>query len=274
MSTELVVLNNTAIQQGGLGLTNSKLFALKPSTIELVQGMSRAEGAIPGKLRISDTGQHFDEMQLVMLFEPVQQRAYFEGAEMTKGAKLCFSTDNEHPHDRAQVPQAANCARCPMQDWTKWRETKKKEDLPKCKQYWHVLVSDRVTQLPYYLNVKTTSISAFEQGMGQLAKLIALMKSRGENPNIFDVSFKISPVKVGPNYQYAFKEFAPIKAEDRAKFGAIFLDFANRRVNNSQEQAEAEAAAEAEVVIPDTSFVQTPAAAAPVTINQAGEIVI
>ncbi len=137
MSTDLVVLNNIAIQTGGLGLTNSKLFALKPSTIELVQGMSRAEGAIPGKLRISDTGQHFDEMQLVMLFEPVQQRAYFEGSEMTKAAKLCFSTDNDHPHDRAQVPQAANCDRCPMQDWTKWRGDKKKENLPKCKQYWH-----------------------------------------------------------------------------------------------------------------------------------------
>ncbi len=100
------------------------------------------------------------------------------------------------------------------------------------------------------------------------------MKSRGENPNIFDVSFKIYPVKNGANYQMGFKEFAPVGKDDRAKFGAIFLDFANRKFNNSNEQAEAEAAAEAEVVIPDVAFTEAPAAPTVRTVNPQGEIVI
>lgn len=273
MSTSLVPLGQTDIQKGGLGL-NSKIFQLKPSTIELVQAMSKAEGAIPGKLRISDTGQHYDQMQVVMLFEPTQQRAYFEGEEFTKDSKMCFSLDNVKPHDRAKVPQAMKCAGCNKASWDKYRQTKVRADLPKCREYWHLVLADRVTQLPYYLNVKGTSIPDFEKAMGQVAKLIGLMQASGENPNIFDISFKIQSVKTPGSTVYTLKvtDVAPLKKEDRPKFGAIFLDFANRKANNqvlAEEEAEATAA---EVNIPSGVTIDAAVVEAPTSV--AGEMII
>jgi hypothetical protein len=268
MSTELVVLGQADIQKGGIGL-NSKIFKLTPSTIELVQKMSRAEGAIPGKLRVTDTNQHFDEMQVVMLLEPVEQRAYFEGQDYSKDSKLCFSLDNVRPHDRAAAPQAMTCANCPKASWEKYRQSKKREDLPKCKEYWHVVLADRVTQLPYYLNVRGTSIQPFVKAMRTVVKLIHLMKANGENPNVFDVSFKIYPVaqEKGTYYTLGFKDIAPLKKEDRPAFGALFLEFANRKAEMAEEIAAEEAEATNEAAVNDAI---SEAPSAPVT----GEIVI
>jgi hypothetical protein len=269
MGTELVVLGQTDIMKGGLGL-NSKAFQMKPSTIELVQPTSRAEGAIPGKLRISDTGQHYDEMQVVMLFEPVEQRAYFEGQDFNKDSKLCFSLDNVAPHDKAKVPQAMTCANCPKASWEKYRQTKAREDLPKCKEYWHLVLADRVTKLPYYLNVRGTSIAPFIKAMGVVVKMIHLMKAQGQSPNVFDISFKIYPTKK-PGEAYftlGFKDIAPLAAEARPDFGAIFLDFANRKANAvSNEEEDATPVAENAI---NNAVVEQ--ASAPVVLE--GEIVI
>jgi hypothetical protein len=305
MSTSLTVLGQSDIQKGGLGL-GSKIFQLKPSTIELVQAMSKAEGAVPGKLRISDTGQHYDEMQVVMLFEPTQQRSYFEGEEFSKDSKICFSLDNVEPHSKAKIAQAPFCKSCPKASWEKYRQTKLRSDLPKCREYWHLVLADRVTQLPYYLNVKGTSIPPFEQKMGAVAKMIGLMQAqaqaedqqlvaanpgdtdlatavakdlfhplRAAKPNIFDISFKIRSVKPSKSQVYMLDVFdiAPLKKEDRPKFGAIFLDFANRKANNliAAEGAEAEAAA-AETSIPSGVIIDAAVIEAPTSV--AGEIVI
>lgn len=289
MGTDLVVLGQQDIVRGGLGL-NSKIFSITPSTVEVVQKMTRAEGAVPGKLRITDTNQHFEEMQVVMLFEPVEQRAYFEGSEYTKDSKLCFSTDNVVPHDKAKIPQAMKCASCPKASWEKYRQTKERADLPKCKEYWHVVLADRVTQLPYYLNVRGTSIQPFIKAMKVLVKMIHLMKASAEAeneqiikanpevaaavstgawhpllkpmPNVFDVSFKlyVVPQDKGTYFTLGFKDIAPLKAEDRPKFGAIFLDFANRKAQGALKIEEEEAAAEAEAAEAEvaTSFTEQP----------------
>ena len=309
MANELVVLGQTDIQLGGQGL-NSRIFSVSPSTIEVVQKMSRAEGAIPGKLRISDTGQHFDEMQLVMLVEPMEQRAYFEGNDYSKDSKLCFSLDNSEPHEKAKVVQAPKCGyrdangrfvpTCPKASWEKWRQTKNREDLPKCKEYWHCVLADRVTQLPYYMNVRGKSIEPFVKAMKVVVKMIHLMKAQvmADNealaatntevreamaagkwhaamqpyPNVFDVSFKIYcvPQEKGTYYTLGFKDIAPLKKEDRSKFGALFLEFANKKANYAAAAIEAEqqaAAAEDETSV-DSAVIEPPAG--PVT----GEIVI
>lgn len=260
MSTQLVVLGQTDIQKGGLGLM-SKAFQVKPSTIELVQKMSRAEGAVPGKLRITDTNQHFDEMQVVMLFEPVEQRAYFEGNEYSKDSKLCFSLDNVEPHEKAKVIQAAKCSACPKASWEKYRQTKDRADIPKCKEYWHLVLADRVTKLPYYLNVRGTSIAPFLKAMGVVAKMIHLMRASGQNPNVFDISFKIYPVaqEKGTYYTLGFKDIAPLKMEDRAEFGALFLDFANRKANSQIAQEEEEAAVATAATV-DAAIIEAPSA--------------
>jgi hypothetical protein len=238
----------TAIQAGGIGLSG-RLFQLKPSTIEIVQKMTRQEGAIPGKLRDTATNVHYDEMQVVMLFEPVEQRAYFEGDDFSKDSKLCFSLDNLKPHEKAAVPQAMHCghydpkgryvAQCKRADWTAYRKVKIKENLPKCRSYWHLVLADRLTKLPYYFNVKGKSIAAFEVAMQRVASIIALMQASGETPNIFDVSFRIfvTQEKGAPNYILGVKDIAPLAKEARADFGALFLEFSSRRAQGQVQDA-------------------------------------
>lgn len=273
MSTELVVLGQGDLEKGGLGLS-SKLFQLKPSTIDLVQNTTRMEKKIPGMLRVTDTNTLYPEMQVVMLFEPTEQRAYFEGQEYSKDSKICFSLDNKKPHDRAKVVQAVDCAHCPKASWERWRTTKAKEDLPKCKEYFHVVLADRVTQLPYYLNVRGKSIDPFKKAMSQVAKMIALMRAQGQRPNIFDVSFKIFgvPQEQGTYFTLGFKDIAPLKQEDRAKFGELFLDFINRKaqgaVVDADESEQSEAPLPSEAAAVDAAVTEAPSA--PIS----GEIVI
>lgn len=273
MSTDLVHIGDgsQSIQAGGIGL-GGRLFQLKPATIEIVQKMTRQEGAIPGKLRDTSCNQHYDEMHMVMLFEPTEQRAYFEGDDFTRDSKLCFSLDNLKPHDKAKIPQAMACGyynaqgryvtQCAKADWAKYRQTKLKADMPKCRNYWHLVLADRLTQLPYYMNVKGASIAVFEKAMQQVARLIGLMQANGEKPNIFDVSFKIyvTQEKGAPNYILGIKDIARLKPEDREAFGAIFLDFAQRRQQGLVQDA---AASEDAVVAASTAAVEASATEAP-----------
>lgn len=282
MSTDLVVLNNQALAQGGLGL-DSRLFKLKPATLELVQSTTKQEGAIPGKLRVTATNDHFDEMKVVLLVPPVEQRAkYKKGKDFSRDAKECFSLDNVQPHAKAKNPPALYCATCPAGDinWEKWRKTKDPADLPSCSKYWHLALADRTTQMIYYFNVKGTSITFFEQGMQNVARLINSMEAnvRAENkqlkaaydkavaetpadgkapeapvykpmPNIFDVTFTISVAKSKDDvFVVQFKNFLALRPDDRAEFGALYLDFVTRKSQGNvatAEESEAEAAATA-----------------------------
>lgn len=230
MSEALTVLDlNVQLAKGGIGL-GSKLFKVNPASIQLTQRMTQGENIIPGKIRVKETGQHFDEMQLVLLFEPVERRSYFEGADYSPDNQVCFSMDCVQPSPKAKVPQALYCANCAKGSWEKFRVSGKREDVPPCKNYWHCLVVDRVTQLPYYLDIRSTSIKPFMKAMQNIARIVALLQTQGKNPNIFDFSFKIYPVseKNGQYYTYGFKDVAPISEADRTKFGNIYVDFLNR----------------------------------------------
>ena len=75
MGTELTVLNNTvlAIQKGGLGVDfNNPLFRLEPATLSIVQKNTTVEGAKQGFLRISETGDQFEEVWATMLAMPTE----------------------------------------------------------------------------------------------------------------------------------------------------------------------------------------------------------
>lgn len=264
-TTALTVVNNVTaldIQRGGLGF-NSKLFQLKPATIQLTQRMSRQEGAIPGKLRVKETGELFDEMHLVLLFEPVERRSCFEGEDFSPDNQICFSLDNVQPHSKAKVPQAMYCASCPKASWERYRQTGQRKDMPTCKNYWHNIVVDRVTQMPYYLDVRGASIRPYTAAMQNIARLMALMQSQGMTPNIFDISFKIKPIADPKNtyFMFGFSEFAPINnKEDKEKFGNLFLEFVNRRNQNLddelQEKAETEGYIDGEIVTSGTPNTQ------------------
>jgi hypothetical protein len=259
----------------------SRLFTLKPSTIELVSKSSQQEGVTPGMLRNTATNEHFSEMRVVMLYEPQEQRALFKKGEYSKDAKICFSLTNVSPHPAAKEPKSLYCDACPMGDiaWKTYRDAKKKgvtgEALsalkPPCGKYWHLFIADRNTKAPHYLNVRGLSVSAFEAAAQNFARIFALMISNtrlenkkiaeynAANPadqkplvplpqSVSDVIWKIvftiyvtQPIK-GGQYALGFRDFAVMKPEDYAEFGTIISDIAERRAAGTlQSQAEAEA---------------------------------
>lgn len=243
MSTELTVLNNNnslALQGVGASFFQN---LLKPGNIKIHQPTTKVDGTV-GKLYIAETNQEFDEMQLVLLFEPVTRRRYYEGDDFSADNLLCFSLDNIAPHKNAKFPQAMTCAGCEKGSWERYRETHDRRDIPPCRPYEHLLVVDRITQLPYYLDITGTSMdrqlpNGFWKGMQQIARLMALAKSQGQNPNVFDFSFVVYPQKTQgkPYYTLGFKNFALIKDEDKDKFGSIYLEFLNRG-NKVEEEPE------------------------------------
>ena len=279
MSDALVILNNqTDLAVGGIGL-DSNLFKLKPATLEIVQRTSRQEGAEPGRFRVTATNEHFDKMNLVLLMNPIMQREFYpKGAEFGRDSKACFSLDNIQPHAKAKDPQAMLCATCPKGDinWERWRTTKNANDLPPCKAYYHLIVADRATQMPYYFNVKGRSVEPFKQGMQNVARLIAAIQAsvKAENrtiaaqnianaavagyvaqslkpmPNIFDITFPVSIASQssasGISYVLVVGKPIQMNAEGKAEFGALYLDFAKRKAVGAvqtAEESEAEAAA-------------------------------
>src|SRR5208337_2448420 len=202
MSNALTVLNtNTAIEQGGLGVDfNNPLFRLEPSTLSIVQKNSTVEGAIQGNLRITETGDQFDTMWATLLMMPVEGRQYHIGnpSEMNRVPEnlMCFSTDMVVPHAKSRIPQAINCASCPKADWGPWREYKEANNgqtdkalIPSCDRSYKALLIDDKYKLPLRMYLRSDSREPFEKGMQNLARVIAMLKAQGKNPNIFDVKF-------------------------------------------------------------------------------------
>lgn len=283
MSEALVVLNSSVPAVQGVGLS-SKLFKLKPSTIELVQKSTRQEGATPGKFRDISNNRHFDTLHVVMLIEPVEQRQWFKGQEFKKENKMCFSLDNIQPHPRAQAPPAMYCNSCPMGDvnWAKWRQTRDPKDLPPCSKYWHLVIATRDGRMPYYFNIKGTGVSVFEHNMDEFGRMLYewSMNVKNENkmiaeansklepgvepkpllplPNIFDISFHITPKLQNGVWVPESSDFKAVRPEDRKDFGDMYVDFVASRTQIQYADAEetevnaavSEAPAQAAVVLP------------------------
>jgi hypothetical protein len=288
LSEALTVVNNVAPLEKVEAQKNalSRLFQLKPATLELVSKATRQEGAVPGTFRVTSTNEKFDEIRAVILFEPVEQRALYTKGEYSKDAKLCFSLDNIQPHSKAKDPKAMYCEICPFGDknWEKYREAKKKGVtgdalsalVPPCKKYWHLFIADRQTKMPYYFNVKGTSVTPFEQAMQNIARLFQLIigNIKLENQKILAENAKVGPEQQKPlitlpqsvgdiiwqisftmythqpqkggQFVLGLKDFAVMKPEDQAEFGSILQDFIARRAAGkvqSQMDSEAEAAA-------------------------------
>jgi hypothetical protein len=280
MSNEALVTQQNALQVGGVGM-GAGLFKARPSMIELVQKTSRQENVIYGQFRVISTNEHLgSKVRVVLLAVPQPQREWFDGADFNKSSKQCFSIDNIQPHPHAPNAPAMFCRTCPKGDlnWETWRKTKDPKDLPPCSMYWHLLVADRTTQTPYYLNVKGKSALPFKQAMEQqmsgiLQKLFANVKaenkklgytySQQENrfvdtpgfvtegdkkppmplPNIFDISFNISASsKDGGPYVMKFDDFKLMSPEDKAEFGQLYLDIVASRVQLAQPNEEEQAA--------------------------------
>ena len=189
MSEAIVVSGsgNQALQLGGIGV-GARMFRARPSTLELVHKSSRAENVKYGEFRVVTTNEHLgNKIRVVLLAVPQEQREWFDGQTFSKESKKCFSLDGIQPHPRAACPPAMFCKSCPKGDlnWLKWRQTKQASDLPPCSAYYHLLIADRQTQTPYYLNIKGKSFLPFKQAMelqmqGLLAKLMSNVRAENK----------------------------------------------------------------------------------------------
>jgi hypothetical protein len=270
----LVIVNNSVPQDIVVAQKMSalsRLFQVKPSSLELVSKATRQENAEPGTFRVTSTNEKFKEMRVVMLFEPQEQREMYRKGEYTKDAKECFSLNNFQPHALAKQPPALYCSSCPMGEtmWAGWRKAKDHGVvgdqltalLPRCRRFWHLFIVDRNTKLPYYVNIKGVSVKPFEVAMQQTARLFAMivanLKAEAKAGKevvlpssvadlIWKISFTMFPELKQGTWQFGFKDFKVLNEEDAAEFGAIYQDFLSRRQAGqvqSQEASEAEAEA-------------------------------
>jgi hypothetical protein len=269
----------------------SKLFQLKPKALELVSKSTQQTGAVPGTFRVISTNEKFDEMRAVMLYAPVEQREKYTKGKFSAENKECFSLDNVQPHHKAKNPPAMYCATCPDGDvrWVAYREAAKKgitgealsAYLPPCRKYWHLFLAARDTLVPYYFNVKGTSVKPFEQAMQTVAELFMKMNQNIVNTNnertksnllnLTDVP--LLPVPTDPNdliwhisftmftwqknggvFMLGLKDFKVMNEEDKATFSKILADYASRRAAGAiQSQEAADAEAEATLVTEESS---------------------
>jgi hypothetical protein len=246
----------------------SKLFTLKPKTLELVSKSTRQEGAEPGTFRVTSTNEKFRELRAVILFAPLEQREKYRKGEYTKDSKECFSLDSVQPHPKARQPYALYCAQCPMGDinWEKYREAKAKgitgdalsAYIPPCRRFWHLFIASRETQRPYYFNIKGGSVKPFEEAMQNVADLFQMIMqnikaenktiaaANAANPTGDQVPLKNMPDSIdeiiwhisftmyawnrnGGPWMVGFKDFKVMSEEDRKDFGKIVDDVNARR---------------------------------------------
>ena len=207
-NSEAIVVNNSsqAMQLGGVGM-GASIFRARPSMLELVHKSSRQENVKYGEFREISTNEHLGtSIRVVLLAVPQEQREWFKDPTVfSKENKGCFSLDGIQPHQRASDPPALYCKTCPKGDinWEKWRKTKDAKDLPPCGAYWHLLLANRTTQTPHFLNVKGKSYLPFKQAMeqqmsGLLAKLFANVKAENKTRGYTLVSLRQGN---GPVYQ-------------------------------------------------------------------------
>ncbi len=303
MSENPLVVMNRAPQEMVVAQRQSalsKLFQLKPKTLELVSKSTRQEGAEPGTFRITSTNEKFKELRAVILFEPLEQREKYRKGEYSKDSKECFSLDNVQPHPKARTPFAMYCANCPMGDlnWVKYRDAKAKgitgealqAYLPPCRKFWHLFIATRETQRPLYFNVKGSGVKSFEDAMQNVADLMQLMYQaiKAENRQIaaanaqlapgvepkelkalpesvgdviYKISFTMYPKQInGGQWFPAFKDFKVMTDEDQKDFIKIINEVNARRQAGQLQTQEASEAEEEAAAI-----TEAPAGAIPQT---------
>lgn len=265
MSNELSIIGqNTALTTGGLGRTGtSKLLEVTPANLGIVQPNSTIDDAVKGNLIIdSDASLQFKEMVVTLLIEPEEQRAYYAGEAggMNRTAENlhCFSRDMIKPDDKSKFPQAYNCSGCPKASWDEFRRKRDKgipttkDDVPPCDAFYLATLIDTVYKMPLRMYVRSQSKEPFEIGMKKIARKLAMLgATTGKNPNIFDVTFKLSTKLVTKgNFKFYVLNISDVEGttdEQKEAFGTIFGQFNASQERRRNDQAEVEAEAQAQV---------------------------
>lgn len=243
--SELVQITDNSLATNFAGGFNfggdSGVFRLKPAQVELQQKTSRSEGSQEGKFRNGLTGEHYDSIHAVLIFMPTESRSCYENDNDFGVPPLCYSMDAKRPSDNAKQPQALSCSSCKQSDWSRWKKTKAKDDLPKCKNRWNMFVVDRETQIPFKIAVRGKSIAPFLAAMATIRSMAEKYRAKhGKYPELHDFSFKITTLRKVDNkgvyYVMVFSDIAMIREEDREAFGALYLEFAKQREQYQQDE--------------------------------------
>lgn len=262
MSTDLVKIEQpTALDMLGSFDTSDPLFELRPGTVVINQPSTRDEQAKRGHLRITETGDQYEEMRAALIMTPEAARSYYvgEGALKRKQENLmCFNRNTKHnpgPDVKSKDPQALNCATCPKASWDAWRLYQEKHPgqqvprnlLPECDPYYYIVLVDTVFQMPLQMYIRGGSIEPFKAGMQNLARNMAKLKAvKKVEPKIYDIAFTISTTRIekGDNVTYAlkFSDFKAVSDQERLEFGVLFADFAARGKRGEEVHEEQEAA--------------------------------
>lgn len=273
MSSELTIINNqtTDLALGGQGIDlQNKLFKIKPATLTIVQPQSQS-GGTKGNLRIIETSEEFETMNVSLLIVPRESRNYYIGEQgelnRTPENLLCFSTDMIRPHPRAKVPQALNCAGCSKGDWKPYNEYRNKNGkankalIPPCASQYTVYLIDTVYQIPLRMFVRSKAKEYFEAGTQNIARLIMKARAQKQNPNLYDVQVTLSTKLVTQgNYKYYVPILSDpkfITAEQRVAFGEIYKSFieSQNKPDNQNQEAIQEAQTEINNAVTEGEYV-------------------
>lgn len=242
MSEELVKSGSTALAtSAGTGINTTSKFAQKKiRTLAINQPMSNGDDLKLGLLRITESGEQFDKVRVVLLNTPDEARKfYLDPKKREKDGLLCWSYDMTRPDPKAKDPQSLTCASCPKQSWDKWRTTRKPEDLPPCDSYYTAVLYDIDSEQPLRTYVRGKSKKPFEVAMERLFMTFDKMKKVANiDPSVYDIAFTISTEKDtgSKNFLLKFSDFHAIDGTQREALHDAHLKFGVRKSGTPDEE--------------------------------------
>jgi len=209
---------------------------LKPAEFELVQFMSKTEGAIPGTLRNRRTGEHFKELRVV----PVkywQGRVLFPPGNDFTAKPMCKSFNGVEPiQGENLVPQSPKCITCDFGP----RSWKNNKTPPRCKETYRWLMIDVESGLPFFLTVKGTSIKATKQVINALKEYCIKARIKGDNRNLYDFVLTLKPLyetsKNGKWYSVTYTDIA--KIAEVGKYAELYRQLTTRPLEDVEGESE------------------------------------
>jgi len=225
--------------EGGDGFEDDPL---RPASYELVQQLSHAQNAVPGKFRNARTGEHYDSLRVVGVKYYHGRIMFPPGGFSTESKPLCRSMDGIYPitNDRNLTPQAKTCALCPNGKLA-WNRGEK----PTCKETYRLLFINREfgeASIPGYITIKGTSIPGFRKLVGALREYAAISKAKGEPRSFYDYAFTIQPrLEVSPKGKYYVMDFTNIaKLSEIGKYRDLYNALSHQQITEDVETVETE----------------------------------
>jgi hypothetical protein len=266
MSTDLVQVQPAPLALEGAGFDfDSPLFNLRPGTVVINQPNTQYEGAKKGWFRVTQTGDQYEKMTVVMIMTPEEARSYYIGepGQMNRTSEnlMCFSRDkgchqnygkqkpnqfhlSAKPSPESKIPENIRCYGCPRSSWENYRtyadqhpnQPVPKSLIPSCDPYFYAAFCDTEFQMPLEMYIRGDSIPPFSlhcQNMYRaFKKTQAATKS---NPNIFDFQFTMETMYVekGKNKFYVLNvpgdTIKLVSPAEREKFGELYTQYAESR---------------------------------------------